>query len=67
MVWRVLSGWGLFSALCLSAVVFGDLGQFALNAVVSLHSAVTILSSVLIVGLMGIDATASQIIPAWKK
>lgn len=63
---RVAVAWGLFSLACLAGVVFGQLGQFELDALVGLHSAVTMTSGVLIFGLLGLDATAAQIIPAWR-
>lgn len=66
MARHTLRGWALFSLACLGAVVFGSLSDPALDALVALHSAVTLSAFALIVGLMGIDAAAAQIIPAWK-
>ena len=67
MARKVFTGWASFSLLCLAGVVFGDLSDFEVDGLRDLHSAVTTMSSLLIVGLLGLDATAAQIIPAWRK
>lgn len=55
MAGRIAGAWGLFSAAALVIVGYGHLDQAQINGIVSLHSAVTMVSGPVIVGLFGLD------------
>lgn len=59
--------WALLTAVMVCAIVWGEMDEAALSALVSLYGTATAAVSAIVVGLLGLDAAAAQIIPAWRK
>lgn len=64
---NMLIHWALLSFACFFAVLLGDLEEHELDSLVALHWAVSIFTSGFALGAYGLDAAASQIIPALKE
>lgn len=66
MAWSVAGFLAVYSLLN-GFLVWTSTTEFVVAALVSMHAAIAMGSIVLILGLMGLDATSAQIIPALKR